>query len=94
MTKSLKSLPGAEKFLPPPGPRDSAKQDLRAYGALRDGEGRVVRSTGRNVQFATIVTPELKAWIKTEARARGKRMCVLLEDMRAAYEKIHGSRKF
>ena len=70
-----------------------AKQDLRTYGALRDSEGRVIRSTGRNVQFATIVTPELKAWIKTEAKARGKRMCVLLEDMRAAYEKIHGSQK-
>jgi len=36
---------------------------------------------------------ELKAWIKTEAKARGKRMCVLLEDMRAAYEKIHGGHK-
>jgi hypothetical protein len=41
------------------------------------------------VQFATIVTPDFKDWIKTEAKRRGKRMCVLLEDMRAAYEKVH-----
>jgi len=93
MTKAFKSLPGAEKFLPPPDSRDSAKQDLLTYGALRGEDGRINRSTGRNVQFATIVTPALKAWIKSEAKRRGKRMCVLLEDMRAAYEKVHGSRK-
>jgi hypothetical protein len=29
-------------------------------------------------------------WTKAEAKRRGKRMCVLLEDMRAAYEKVHG----
>jgi hypothetical protein len=45
------------------------------------------------VQFATIVTPEFKAWMKAEAKRRGKRMCVLLEDMRAAYEKVHGLNK-
>jgi hypothetical protein len=54
----------------------------------------VARSTGRDVQFATIVTPDFKAWIKSgESMRRGKRMCVLLEDMRAAYEKVHGSNK-
>jgi len=75
--------------LPPPAPEDNAKRALNRYGAARGDDGRVMRSTGRDIQFATIVTPEFKDWIKTEAKRRGKRMCVLLEDMRAAYEKIH-----
>jgi len=87
-----KSMPpaGAPRVLPPPAPDDNAKRALNRYGAARGEDGRVMRSTGRDVQFATIVTPELKDWIKTEAKRRGKRMCVLLEDMRAAYEKVHG----
>ena len=92
-TKKLKSLPVAARLLPPPAPSDNAKGALNRYSAARDEEGRISRSTGRNVQFATIVTPEFKAWIKVEAKRRGKRMCVLLEDMRAAYEKIHNSGK-
>jgi hypothetical protein len=61
---------------------------LNRYGAVRGEDGRISRRTGRDVQFATIVTPEFKDWIKTEAKRRGKRMCVLLEDMRTAYEKV------
>lgn len=80
------------RVLPPPPPSDSAKRALNKYGAVRGEDGRVMRSTGRDVQFATIVTPEFKDWIKSESKRRGKRMCVLLEDMRAAYEKVHGSR--
>ena len=89
-TKKLNSLPGASRVLPPPAPADSAKRALNSYGVARGEDGRIARSTGRDVQFATIVTPELKVWIKTEAKRRGKAMCVLLEDMRAAYEKVHG----
>lgn len=84
-------VPVAPRVLPPPAPDDNAKRALNRYGAARGEDGRVSRSTGRDVQFATIVTPDFKAWIKTEARRRGKRMCVLLEDMRAAYEKVHGT---
>ena len=90
-TKKFTALPGASRVLPPPAPEDNAKRALNSYGVQRDESGRVSRSTGRDVQFATIVTPEFKVWMKTEAKRRGKRMCVLLEDMRAAYEKIHNS---
>lgn len=87
--KKLKSLPAAARVLPPPAPEDNAQSSLNRYGAARGEDGRIARSTGRDVQFATIVTPDFKRWIKTEAKRRGKRMCVLLEDMRAAYEKVH-----
>jgi hypothetical protein len=89
--RKLKSLPGAARILPPPAPDDTAKRALNRYGVARGADGRVFRSTGRDVQFATIVTPDFKDWIKSEAKRRGKRMCVLLEDMRAAYEKIHNT---
>ena len=92
-TKKLGSLPGASRILPPPAVDDNAKRALNTYGGVRREDGRISRSTGRDVQFATIVTPEFKDWIKLEAKKRGKRMCVLLEDMRAAYEKIHNAGK-
>jgi hypothetical protein len=88
--KKLNSLPGASRILPPPSAANDAKRALNSYGAARGEDGRISRTTGRDKQFATIVTPEFHNWIKTEAKRRGKRMCVLLEDMRAAYEKIHG----
>lgn len=91
--KNFKSLPGANRVAPPPKPEESAQRALNHYGAARADDGRVARSTGRDVQFATIVTPDFKEWMKTESKRRGKRMCVLLEDMRAAYEKVHGSSK-
>jgi hypothetical protein len=78
---------------PPPKPEENAQRALNNYGAARADDGRVARSTGRDVQFATIVTPDFKAWMKAESKRRGKRMCVLLEDMRAAYEKVHGPNK-
>jgi hypothetical protein len=90
-SKKLNSLPGAPRVLPPPAADDTAKRALNSYGTMRDEHGRVSRSTGRDVQFATIVTPDFKDWIKSEAKRRGKRMCVLLEDMRVAYEKQHNS---
>ena len=79
--------------MPPPTADDNTKRALNRYGAPRDEDGRISRSTGRDVQFATIVTPDFKEWMKSESKRRGKRMCVLLEDMRAAYEKVHGSNK-
>jgi hypothetical protein len=91
-TKKLHALPGAARVLPPPRPSDNAKGVLNRYHAARGEDGRIMRRTGRNVQFATIVTPVFKDWIKTEAKRRGKRMCVLLEDMRDAYMKMHGGR--
>ncbi len=90
--KKFNALRGAARVLPPPAADDNAKRALNRYGAARGEDGRIARSTGRDVQFATIVTPELKDWIKSEAKRRGKRMCVLLEDMRAAYEKVHGKK--
>lgn len=88
-TKKVMSSHGAPRVLPPPSSGGAAKRALNSYGAARDEEGRIKRSTGRDVQFATIVTPEFKAWMKAEARRLGKRQCVLLEDMRAAYLKAH-----
>lgn len=87
--KKLDSLPGAARVLPPPSSADSAKRALNSYGAARGEDGRISRKTGRDVQFATIVTPEFKAWMKAEAKRCTKRQCVLLEDMRAAYKKLH-----
>ena len=56
-TKKLKALPGAARVLPPPKSDDSARGVLHRYGAARGEDGRIHRSTGREVQFATIVTP-------------------------------------
>ncbi len=90
--KKLSALPGAARILPPPAADENAKRALNSYGASRGEDGRISRSTGRNEQFATIVTPEFKEWIKAEKKRRGKKYCVLLEDMRAAYEKVHGTK--
>ncbi len=87
------AVPTGPRVLPPPPLSDNAQKSLKAYSPARDEEGRIKRKTGRDVQFATIVTPEFKAWMKAEAKRRDKRMCVLLEDMRAAYEKLHDPKK-
>lgn len=91
--KKSEAQASGPRVLPPPAPSDNAKRALNSYGAARGEDGRIARSTGRDVQFATIVTPEFKDWMKSEAKRRGKRMCVLLEDMRAAYEKVHGTKR-
>lgn len=88
-TRKLSSIPAAARILPPPSSADDAKRALNSYGAARGEDGRISRKTGRDVQFATIVTPEFKAWMKAEAKRLGKRQCVLLEDMRAAYLKAN-----
>jgi len=84
--RKLSSLPGAGRVAPPPTPEQSSQRALNNYGVSRAEDGRVARSTGRDKQFATIVTQEFHDWIKSEAKRCGKRMCVLLEDMRVAYE--------
>ncbi|MBS0251088.1 MAG: hypothetical protein JSR78_08485 [Proteobacteria bacterium] len=80
------------RFLPPPPPEDNVKRALNHYGDVRREDGKISRKTGRDVQFATIVTPEFKKWMKEEAKRRGKKQCVLLEDMRAAYLKVQAEK--
>lgn len=89
--KKVRSI--SARVLPPPSSGEDAKRALNSFGAARDENGRISRKTGRNTQFATIVTPAFHAWIKGEAKRRGKRMCVLLEDMQAAYQKAHPDAK-
>lgn len=79
-------------LLPPPAPHNNAKRALNSCGAARGLDGRITRETGRDAPFATIVTPDFKNWMKAEAKRKGKRMCVPLEDMRAAYDKVHGGK--
>jgi hypothetical protein len=68
---------------PPRG--NHAVEAAASYGAIRAGDGRTARRTGRTVQFATVVSEEFKRWLKMQAAARGKSMAALLDDMRAAY---------
>ena len=46
---------------------------------------RSARRTGRTVQFATVVSPEFKKWLKVKAAELGKSQAALLDDMKAAY---------
>jgi hypothetical protein len=52
---------------------------------VRVTDGRSARRTGRVVQFATVVSPEFKKWLKVEAASKEKSMAALLDDMKAAY---------
>ena len=87
MTKSnFEKLRQQPMFASPPGP-----EELRGpgYGAVRGRDGRTARRTGRTEQFATVVSVEFKAWMKAEAKKRGKSQAALLDDMKAAYiEKV------
>ncbi len=60
------------------------------YGAVRAADGRTARRTGRTVQFATVVSPEFKRWVKTKAAEKDKSMAALLDDMKAAYIEKYG----
>src|SRR5579883_2308421 len=64
---------------PPHG--EPASEAAKSYGAIRAGDGRTARRTGRTVQFATVVSEEFKRWLKMQAAARGKSMAALLDDM-------------
>ena len=89
MTKSnFDKLAKAPMFARPPRPED-ATSDL-GYGAARAVDGRSARRTGRTVQFATVVSPEFKRWLKTKAAEKDKTMAALLDDMKAAYIEKYG----
>jgi hypothetical protein len=53
-------------------------------------DGRSARQTGRTVQFATVVSPEFKKWLKVKAAQRGKTQAALLDDMKDAYIEKYG----
>jgi hypothetical protein len=76
-------------FARPPRP-DEGPSPLEGYGAVRAADGRSARKTGRTVQFATVVSPEFKVWIKTRAAQKDKSMAALLDDMKAAYVEKYG----
>ena len=72
MTKSnFEKLAEAPAFARPPLP-DEGASPIIGYGAVRAADGRSARRTGRVVQFATVVSPEFKKWLKVEAAMCGK----------------------
>ena len=67
MTKSnFEKLAEAPAFAPPPR-ADEGASPIIGYGAVRAEDGRSARRTGRTVQFATVVSPEFKKWLKVKA---------------------------
>ena len=67
MTKSnFEKLAQAPAFARPPLP-DEGASPIAGYGAVRAADGRSARRTGRTVQFATVVSPEFKKWLKVKA---------------------------
>jgi len=76
-------------FAMPPG-RDEVRSPVTGYGTRRAADGRSGRKTGRDKQFATVVTGEFKEWIKVTAAKLGKTQAALLDDMKAAYIEKHG----
>jgi len=71
-------------YAKPPKPA-AAGIPVASYGAVRAADGRTARRTGRTVQFGTLVSPQFKLWMKTQAKALGKTQAALLDDMRATY---------
>jgi hypothetical protein len=89
MTKSnFEKLAKQSLFAKPPRPEDCA--GVGGIGAVRVTDGRSARRTGRVVQFATVVSPEFKKWLKVEAASKEKSMAALLDDMKAAYVEKYG----
>ena len=80
MSDNFKELAKGSTFAKPP--LDVPEE---GYGEFVDG--RSARRTGRTVQFATVVSPAFKNWLKAEFAQTGKTMAALLEDMRGAYER-------
>ena len=79
----------AALFAKPPRPGDGAAT-IAGLGAVRVSDGRSARRTGRTVQFATVVSPEFRKWLKGTAKTNGKSQAALLDDMRAAYVEKYG----
>ncbi len=69
---------------------DEGASPVVGYGAVRAADGRTARRTGRTVQFATVVSPDFKRWLKTQAAVKDKSMAALLDDMKAAYIEKYG----
>ena len=85
MTKSnFEKLAEAPAFARAPL-ADEGASPIIGYGAVRASDGRSARRTGRTVQFATVVSPEFKQWLKVKAAILGKSQAALLDDMKAAY---------
>ena len=82
-------LAKAPKFARPPRPEEFANPVI-GYGAVRPSDGRSARRTGRTVQFATVVSPEFRKWVKVKAAELGKSQAALLDDMKAAYIEKYG----
>jgi hypothetical protein len=76
-------------FAMPPG-REEVRSPVTGYGAGRAADGRSARKTGRDKQFATVVTEEFKQWMKVTAAKVGKTQASLLDDMKDAYIEKHG----
>ncbi len=90
MTKSnFEKIANLPLFARPPRAEEGAST-VAGYGAVRAADGRTARRTGRTVQFATVVSPDFKRWVKTTAAAKDKSMAALLDDMKAAYIEKHG----
>lgn len=83
MSDNFKALARGPKFARPP--LDVPEE---GYGEFVDG--RSARRTGRTVQFATVVSPAFKDWLKTESARTGKTMAALLDDMKTAYSEKFG----
>ena len=92
MTKSnFEKLAQAPAFARPPLP-DEGASPIAGYGAVRAADGRSARRTGRTVQFATVVSPEFKEWLKVKAARRGKTQAALLDDVKDAYIEKYGDK--
>ncbi len=90
MTKSnFDKLAKLPLFARPPRADEDASPVV-GYGAVRAADGRTARRTGRTVQFATVVSPDFKRWLKVQAAAKDKSMAALLDDMKAAYIEKYG----
>jgi hypothetical protein len=89
MTKSnFDKLTKQPMFARPPLPEEGAGR--AGFGAVRVADGRSARRTGRTEQFATVVSPEFRDWIRKQAKVRDKTMAALLDDMKAAYIEKYG----
>ena len=89
MTKSnFEKIAKQPMFARPPLPEEGVGRV--GYGAARKVDGRSARRTGRTEQFATVVSPEFRDWIRSQAKVRDKTMAALLDDMKAAYIEKYG----
>lgn len=91
MTKTnFDKISKSPMYLRAPQPEDEGGE-VAGYGAVRAEYARSkARRTGRNAQFATVVTPEFKVWMKVMAAKRKKSQAALLDDMKAAYIEKYG----